>query len=579
MEAGVLAGGKAEMGGQVLYRKWRPQRFEEVIGQEHVTRTLQRALIAGRIAHAYLFAGPRGTGKTTTARILAKAVNCTGDPGPAGRPCNICPACQAINEGRAVDLIEIDAASNRGIDEIRDLRERVRFAPAEFRYKVYIIDEVHMLTPEAFNALLKTLEEPPEHVIFILATTEPQRIPPTVLSRCQRFDFRRVRVSDVVRRLEAIAQAEGLQATHEALEWIARSTTGSVRDAESLLDQLLVYGREGKLDVAEVQAVLGLRGTEQVAHFVEALIDRDLPRGLRLIQQLADEGVDLRQFNRELVAYLRNLLFLAVTQGAAEQLEVPQEMVEVMRAQVPRTKVTDLTAWLRRFSELDAELRTGWYGQLPLELAMVESVLPVPATAPEVPPAVRTLSTDVPPVRTGAPPRGTPPAVPRPAGTMARASEGPAVEVEPVRRGEAAPASPPAGPVDLEYVRSVWPQVVEGVRPRNPSVQALLHSSACQPVAVEGQVVVLGFRYAFHKGKVEEVQNRRLVEEVLSRVLRGNYGIRCVLQESDPAANRRRQAAERQQAQRDPRVQAAANIFNARIVDVQATDQGEPSGG
>jgi len=162
---------------------------------------------------------------------------------------------------------------------------------------------------------------------------------------------------------------------------------------------------------------------------------------------------------------------------------------------------------------------------------------------------------------------------------MARASEGPAVEVEPVRRGEAAPASPPAGPVDLEYVRSVWPQVVEGVRPRNPSVQALLHSSACQPVAVEGQVVVLGFRYAFHKGKVEEVQNRRLVEEVLSRVLRGNYGIRCVLQESDPAANRRRQAAERQQAQRDPRVQAAANIFNARIVDVQATDQGEPSGG
>lgn len=557
------------MGGQVLYRKWRPQRFEEVIGQEHVTRTLQRALIAGRIAHAYLFAGPRGTGKTTTARILAKAVNCTGDPGPAGRPCNICPSCRAINEGRAVDLIEIDAASNRGIDEIRDLRERVRFAPAEFRYKVYIVDEVHMLTPEAFNALLKTLEEPPEHVIFILATTEPQRIPPTVLSRCQRFDFRRVRVTDVVQRLEAIAQAEGLQATREALELIARSATGSVRDAESLLDQLLVYGREGKLDVAEVQAVLGVRGSEQVARFVDALIARDLPQSLRLVQELADEGVDLRQFNRELVGYLRDLLFLAVTQGAAEHLDVTREVLEGMRAQVQRTNVSDLAAWLRRFSQLDAELRAGWYGQLPLELAVVESILPAaaPAAAPQE--ASRPAATAVSPARQAVPqrPAARPVVPPRAAEAASQAANRPASETPP----------PPPGSVDLAYVRSVWPRVVEGVRPRNPSVQALLH--ACQPIAVEGQVVVLGFRYAFHKGKIEEVPNRRLVEEVLSRVLQGNYGIRCVLQEGDPGANRRRQAAEREQAQRDPRVQAAANIFNARIVDVQRTGDDEPSGG
>ncbi|MGC8873668.1 MAG: DNA polymerase III subunit gamma/tau [Chloroflexia bacterium] len=561
------------MGGQVLYRKWRPQRFEEVIGQEHVTRTLQRALIAGRIAHAYLFAGPRGTGKTTTARILAKAVNCTGEPGPAGRPCNICPACRAINEGRAVDLIEIDAASNRGIDEIRDLRERVRFAPSEFRYKVYIVDEVHMLTPEAFNALLKTLEEPPEHVIFILATTEPQRIPPTVLSRCQRFDFRRVRVADVVRRLEAIARAEGLDVTPEALELIARSATGSVRDAESLLDQLLVYGREGKLDVAEIQAVLGVRGSEQVARFVDALIARDLPLSLRFIQQLADDGVDLRQFNRELVGYLRDLLFLAATQGAAEHLDVTAEVLERMRAQVQRTTAAELTAWVRRFSQLDAELRAGWYGQLPIELAVVESVLPVPAQTPAVEETTRPASGAVSSTRTTTPQR----AMTRPAVSAPR--EAPSVGSEVASRPAPEPPPPPSDTVDLAYVRSIWPQVVEGVRPRNPSVQALLHASACQPIAVEGRVVVLGFRYAFHKGKVEEVQNRRLVEEVLSRVLQGNYGIRCVLQEGDPAANRRRQAADRLQAQRDPRVQAAANIFNARIVDVQPTEEEEPSGG
>jgi len=590
------------MTGQVLYRKWRPQRFEELIGQEHVTRTLQRALVSDRISHAYLFTGPRGTGKTSTARILAKAVNCTGE---APRPCNTCPSCLAINEGRAVDLIEIDAASNRGIDEIRDLRERVKFSPAEARYKVYIVDEVHMLTPEAFNALLKTLEEPPRHVIFILATTEPQRIPATVLSRCQRFDFRRVRLADVLRRLEAIAQAEGLQATRPALELIARSATGSVRDAESLLDQLLVYGREGTLDVPEVQALLGLRGSEQVPRLLDALIARDLPAGLHLVQWLVDEGVDLRQFNREIVSYLRGLLFLAVTRDGSDLLDVTRETLEQMRAQVQRTTVGNLTSWVRRFSLLDAELRAGWYGQLPLELAMVEAVLPESEAAPRRP---ETASRPLPSAgRTPAPPAavrpkpGPPPAGPQRSSTPATSGRpaSPAPTTPPAKpKAEGATAGPagpgaagvpaetanplpmPAGdPQRLEYVQEMWPQVVEGVRPRDPSVQALLHGSSCQPIAVEGQVIVLGFRYAFHKGKVEETRNRRLIEEVLSKVLGGNYGIRCVIDESGAAApNRRRQAAERQQVQQDPRVQAAANIFNARIVDVRASEE-ETSGG
>jgi len=564
------------MAGQVLYRKWRPQRFEEVIGQEHVTRTLQRALAAGRIAHAYLFAGPRGTGKTTTARLLAKAVNCTG---PAPHPCNTCPTCLAIQEGRAVDLIEIDAASNRGIDEIRDLRDKVRFAPAEARFKFYILDESHMLTTEAFNALLKTLEEPPEHVIFVLATTEPQRIPPTVLSRCQRFDFRRVRAADIVRRLREIVQAEGLQATPAALELIARSATGSMRDAESLLDQLLVYAREGTLDVAEVQALLGLRGDDQAPRLVDALIAGDIPAALRLVRGLVDDGVDLRQFNRELVQYLRGLLFLAVTRDGADLLDVSAETLEGMRAQVQRASAARLADWVRRFSLLDADLKAGWYGQLPLELALVEAVLPresAPSREAPSPPGrpeerPRDAAVARPPAGGAAMPAAVRPAPSlRPAGETSPSGSRPA---SPVPETAGQDTSGTSGPLTLEQVQAAWPHVVEEIRPVDPSVQALLHGSSCQPLDVEGRVVVLGFRYEFHKGKVEEVRNRRIVEQVLSKVLRGNYGIRCVLDESAvQAPGRRRQAADRQRAQQDPRVKAAANIFNARIVDVEGAE-------
>jgi DNA polymerase-3 subunit gamma/tau len=570
------------MAGQVLYRKWRPQRFDEIVGQEHVSRTLERALVAGRVAHAYLFAGPRGTGKTSTARILAKAVNCTGGP-PV--PCNTCPTCVAVNEGRAMDLIEIDAASNRGIDEIRDLRDKVRFFPSEARFKFYILDEAHMLTTEAFNALLKTLEEPPAHAIFVLATTEPQRIPATILSRCQRFDFRRLRLADVVCRLEAIVQAEGLHATRPALDLIARSATGSMRDAESLLDQLGVFARDGTLDIAEVQAVLGMRGSEQVPTLIDALLGGDVPAALHIVQQAVDDGVDLRQFNRELVSYLRGLLFLAVTRDGADLLDVPREALEEMRARAQRTTAGRLTAWVRRFSLLDADLRAGWYGQLPLELALVEAVLP--AEEPTPPRAEHAAERprpqpQAPASRPAAPAKSS---SPRPAATPA--STPPQAEPAPPAAEQPLPAAaeadetegPMSGPLTLEHIAEAWPRVVEGIRPMDPSVQALLHPSYCRPIGVEGRIVVLGFRFDFHKGKIEEVRNRRIVEQVLSKVLKENLGVRCVMDEASAAPNRRKQATNRQQAQQDPRVRAAANIFNARIVEVEGGEEEQGKGG
>ena len=294
-----------------LYRRWRPQNFDTLVGQQPVKQALTNALTSGRIAHAYLFAGPRGTGKTSTARILAKALNC--EHGPTPNPCGECDNCRRIAEGSSMDVFEIDAASNRGIDEIKTLRDQLAFTPVDCRYKVYIIDEVHMLTTEAFNALLKTLEEPPSHVIFILATTDPHKIPATIHSRCQRFDFRRVTVDEIVQHLAMVAQGSGLDADEEALRLIAIQSEGGMRDALSLLDQCGVMAQ--KITAVTVREVLGIVGREALRDLVEAIGKQDVPGALAQLSALLEQGKDVRQIMTELIEYLRALLlFKAVPQ-------------------------------------------------------------------------------------------------------------------------------------------------------------------------------------------------------------------------------------------------------------------------
>ncbi|MDA1061634.1 MAG: DNA polymerase III subunit gamma/tau, partial [Chloroflexi bacterium] len=303
------------MSQEVLYRKWRPGTFGDVAGQDPIMTTLRHAVAAASPAHAYLFTGPRGTGKTSTGRILAKAVNCTAPLD--GEPCNLCDSCRAFSEGRALDLIELDAASNRGIDEVRALREGVGYSPNAATYKVYLVDEVHMLTDAAFNALLKTLEEPPPHVIFVLATTEPHRIPPTISSRCQRFDFRRIALPDIVQRLNAIAAGEGIAVADGGMELIARQAGGSLRDAVNLLDQLAAF-RGTTLDLDGVQRGLGLVVDDRAPQLARAAIERDLAAGLGLLSAVRDDGIEVRAFVREVVSMLRTLLLLRA--GAREGL-------------------------------------------------------------------------------------------------------------------------------------------------------------------------------------------------------------------------------------------------------------------
>ena len=563
------------MSGQVLYRKWRSQTFDEVLAQEHVTRTLQNALRAGRIGHAYLFCGPRGTGKTSTARILAKAVNCLGEP--TERPCNRCARCEAINAGRDLDLIEIDAASNRGVDEIRDLRDKVAFSPNEGRYKVYVIDEVHMLTNEAFNALLKTLEEPPPHVIFVLATTEPQRIPPTILSRCQRFDFRRIPLADLRRKLEHICQAEQIAIEPAAIEAIARRAGGSFRDAESLLDQLVAAG-EGEITLQRVQELLGGVSLGAVADLVDAWLEGDIARGLREINRLVDAGADARQLQMELVEYLRGLLLFQA--GGDEKLaNVTAEAAERMREQLARLTLPRLADALRIFSQSEGIARGEMRPQVPLELAFVQAVLLGSPQEGARQPTIPALQPEA-----GAP-AGSRHASTREAARPAAASAGAAASAAPQRTepparaaaGATRPASttpaPEAGDaVTLAQLIRRWPEILQRLRGASKVLEALMRSG--RPCELAGGKVVFEMEAAFHRERVMEEKNRRILEQVLQEFLGAPCKVECVVAGRRSPQGARGSAVD-EAVREDPVVRYAVEDLGARVQSVQRTDTEE----
>jgi DNA polymerase-3 subunit gamma/tau len=550
---------------QALYRKWRPQTWDETVGQDHVVQTLRNAVRSGHIAHAYLFAGPRGTGKTTTARILAKAVNCLAES-PSDRPCNSCAHCVAVNEGRFLDLIEIDAASNTSVEDVRDLRDKINFAPNQGKYKVYIIDEVHMLSTAAFNALLKTLEEPPPHAIFVLATTEVHKVPATVLSRCQRHEFRRIPLKDIVEQLGRLVEGEGLSIEPEALQLIGRQATGSMRDAISLLDQLTSTG--DRVDLKMAEEVLGTATSEAVRSLIQAAIDGDVAAGLTLITHALDGGADPRQLARQVVDYLRGLLLMKMEGG--ELVEAQGDIRDIMSRQAGQLSLDRVLGAIRAFSRAATEGRAAWQPSLPLELAFIEAVDTQAGSSQEG--GARAVP------RRGTGPRPKPAAesddsqaatyVPSSAGMRLHEHAGPDAE-------EAGGAVETVGAAGLQQVSNRWRDILSAARKYDARTQALLNSS--RPLGVESGVLVLGFRSDLLREKMEKGHNADIVRRALNEVLGEPMALRCVLVGSwSPGDEAGNQAAP--PVEDGGMVATALRELGGHIVDVEpAASDGEMS--
>ncbi len=509
---------------EALYRKWRPKSFDDVVGQEHVSTTLKNQIATNRIGHAYLFVGSRGCGKTTSARILAKEVNTVGlsekDASRIG---------DEIAEGRAMDVIEIDAASHTGVDAIREIIEKVNFRPGELRYKVYIIDEVHMLSTAAFNALLKTLEEPPPHVIFILATTDPQKIPPTVLSRCQRYTFKRVPVDKMVGRLRFICEQEGIEADDHALKLISRQATGALRDAVSLLDQLS-SSNSLRISAADVRESLGATDAATVRALADGIIARDVSAGFDAIQTAIDQGADARQIARQMVEHLRALMQLKVSRdnAAAGSSELSDAERVELTAQAEQLAMGALTRGVKAFSAAINDMRGTTDAQLPLEMAYLDCVVTdeAPAAgsaraskrAPERAPqrhaaeAAATAHADAAPRATGSGAEPTP--RPRADGVPIPAQTTSTVTVAPVSQ---ASASASDGGDSNEKLLSGWRDFVSSMRKSAPALNALLNT--CKPQNVVGNVVYLRADHALVKTRLEDAATSTRLKQVLSQWL------------------------------------------------------------
>ncbi len=496
------------MAGEVLYRKWRPPRFSDIVGQGPITQTLTQAVAHGRTAHAYLFCGPRGTGKTSTARVLAKSLNCTMRPPTVGDPCGACDNCRAIDNGSFIDLIEVDAASNRGIDEIRDLREKVRFAPTVGRNKVYIIDEAHALTNDAFNAFLKTLEEPPPHSVFVLATTEPERLPPTIVSRCQRFDFHRIAMQDMTERLAGIAQEEGVEVSPEVLRLIGRASGGSLRDGTNLLDQLITsFG--SRVTVEQARELLGISGEESALALVKHLLTGNTAQALEVINGVADEGVDLRPLHRMTVELLRAALL--IKSGAASSLDLSKDAESQLSFVANSVSLEQIMRALRLFGHVS--FRFDQPSPLPLELAAVELGLP-PETAAPAPAAPAPAPAATAP-RPAQPPAASP--APRPA---APAAPQPAYRRPPPPPAAAPAASvDPSAPVD-QRLAAQWPSILRsltGVPKRKFDVAALLRSSGHREI--RGSDLIVTFVHQSNSERlISELEDPRCRMEVERRL-------------------------------------------------------------
>jgi DNA polymerase-3 subunit gamma/tau len=519
---------------QVFALKWRPENFDDVVGQEHVTATLKNAISRGRIAHAYLFAGPRGVGKTSTARILAKALNCK--EGPTVQPCQKCSSCVEISQARSLDVIEIDGASNRGIDEIRTLRENVKFSPVNGKYKIYIIDEVHMLTTEAFNALLKTLEEPPEFVKFIFATTQAHKVLSTVLSRCQRFDFKRVPVVKVIEQLNKIVAKENIRIDNDVLFAVARASDGSLRDAESILDQLISFTKD-RISLSDVISVLGIVRHEVLFDITDKIIQKDGKGALELLNSIIDEGKDTGVFLMDLIEHFRNLMVIKVSKADFNLVDLPQDICERLKEQSASFTLDEIFSAFNVMVNTQEMARRLDSLRIPLEIGLIRLTQNKAKTEVIDKPVVEEVKAR------------KEPEPPAPARETSR--EEPLPE-EPVPEE---PDSPPVQNYSLQEIKDKWQNILDILTKVKISAATYLNEGS--PSKIDNNTLTISFpkNYSLHKEALERKDNKAILEKTISQVMNGAIRLNLILTKEE---------ARREEIQATPFIKSALDTFNAR---------------
>lgn len=550
----------------VLARKWRPQNFPDLVGQEHVARTLTNAIRSGRIHHAFLFTGARGVGKTSAARILAKALNC--EQGPTEQPCNSCPICTEITAGQGMDVLEIDGASNTGVDDIRELRENIRYLPSRSRYKIFIIDEVHMLSTNAFNALLKTLEEPPEHAKFIFATTEPHKIPVTILSRCQRFDFRKIPLQQVIQRLREIADAEGLEVGDRSLGLIARRGEGSMRDALSTFDQVIAFCGE-TVDDDDVQVLLGMVDRRLLLDTLEALLLHDSHRLLDLIRQVDQLGLGLRQYVQELVELFRGLVICKVVEEPGDLLDLVDEELKELRKLAEPPSLDDLQRAITLLMKTQAELAGSPYPLLTLEMALIKIANLAPTQ--EVGRLILKLERLEKRLASGTGQVGTAPERSRP--------------TVPVPPHEETPPKKPEAPVAVQNDHKDWQGLVEQVRQERPMLASILEHGRLLDLAPPR--LEIGYpAQSFLLVQLQDPETCRELEILAKAYFHQQISLTVtpldeLRQDAPPSLVETRQAKEtdrmrrlREDAMAHPALKSVQEIFGGEIINVTPTDKG-----